>query len=389
LILPLNDPDSKQPTNPNIVKNLRRRLSARYLNALRSSLDGKRADHEAGAQVIGRAAQAGDLRTLDMAIMHERAVMALLPSHDFANTRNGLIRRAGVFFAEALSPLEAAQQVTRNLNRTLQRRAKSLVAGTHRLKKEILRRKAGEAVVRKSQERYKTLFLESQALRKKLRNVSHQVILAHEEERKEISRELHDEIAQALVGINVELAALGKSASVGYHSGNAKIVSAQRLVRNSVKMLHRFARDLRPPELDDFGLIPALHTYNKNLALRRKLKITLTAFGGVEALGIAKRTVLYRVAQEALTNVVRHARATEVKITIRETTGAVLMEISDNGRSFDVTKAFPARNRTRLGLIGMRERIEMFGGVFTIKPAVGGGTVVSAEIPFPEKKSHK
>jgi signal transduction histidine kinase len=92
-------------------------------------------------------------------------------------------------------------------------------------------------------------------------------------------------------------------------------------VENSVKAVHQFARELRPAVLDDLGLIPALHAYSKNLAERRKLKIRMTAFGGVEALGGAKRTVLFRVAQEALTNVARHANATEVGMSISEVSG--------------------------------------------------------------------
>jgi signal transduction histidine kinase len=144
---------------------------------------------------------------------------------------------------------------------------------------------------------------------------------------------------------------------------------------------------LRPAVLDDLGLIPALVTYSKNLAARKKLKIQLTAFSGVEALGTVKRTVLFRVAQEALTNVVRHAHATTVKLTISEIPGAVRMEISDNGKSFQVKKTLLAKTNKRLGLVGMRERVEMVGGRLALDSVPGTGTTVRAEIPFPELKS--
>ena len=138
--------------------------------------------------------------------------------------------------------------------------------------------------------------------------------------------------------------------------------------------------------LDDLGLIPALHVYSKELAAREKIKIRLTAFGGVEALGIAKRTVLYRVAQEALTNVARHAQATAVSINISKVSGAVRMKICDNGKSFPVAKTLLAKNNKRLGLLGMRERVEMVGGNLIIESACGKGSTVCAEMPFsPEK----
>ncbi len=242
---------------------------------------------------------------------------------------------------------------------------------------------------RLGKEQYHKLFLESQAMHKKLRQLTHQIISAQEEERKEISRELHDEVVQTLVGINVELAALGKGASVGVQTLKEKIAHTQRLVENSVNAVHRFARELRPAVLDDLGLIPALHAYGKSLAERKKFKIHMTAFEGVEALGGAKRTVLFRVAQEALTNVARHAHATHVKMSISEVSGAIRMEISDNGQSFAVEKTLTARNHNRLGLIGMRERIEMVGGKLAIESTLGKGTTVRAEIPFIPEKTKK
>ena len=192
-----------------------------------------------------------------------------------------------------------------------------------------------------------------------------------------------------LVGINVELSALVHGNSAEVRDLKDKIAHTQRLVEKSVDSVHRFARELRPAVLDDLGLIPALHAYSKNLAERKKLKIRMTAFGGVEALGSAKRTVLFRVAQEALTNVARHARATQVRMSITEVSGSIRMEINDNGKSFPVGKTLLAKNNKRLGLVGMRERVEMVGGHLTIKSAPGTGTTVCAEIPFTSEKTRK
>src|SRR6185312_375273 len=121
------------------------------------------------------------------------------------------------------------------------------------------------AFVKKGREEYQTLLTASEGMQKKLRHLTRQIITAQEEERKAISRELHDEVVQSLVGINVELSALSKDAAVKRELQD-KISHTQRLVENAVHAVHRFARELRPSVLDDLGLIPALHAYSKNLA---------------------------------------------------------------------------------------------------------------------------
>jgi two-component system sensor histidine kinase DegS len=238
--------------------------------------------------------------------------------------------------------------------------------------------------VKKGREEYHNLLVESQDMQKKLRHLTRQIITAQEEERKAISRELHDEVVQSLVGINVELSALGKDATVK-PGLSEKITHTKRLVENAVHSVHRFARELRPSVLDDLGLIPALHAYSKNLAERKRIKIQLSAFGGIEALGPGEKTTLFRVAQEALTNVTRHAQATLARVSITQIAGAVRMEVSDNGKSFHVGKTLLAKNNKRLGLVGMRERVEMVGGNLAIESAPGKGTTVRIEIPFTPK----
>jgi signal transduction histidine kinase len=224
---------------------------------------------------------------------------------------------------------------------------------------------------------------------RQLSRVTHRIITAQEDERKLISRELHDGVVQTLIGINVELAALAKESSLGVSHMRQKIAHTQRLVENSVNAVHQLARGLRPAVLDHLGLIAALDGYAKGLAGRHHLKIAITAFAGIEALDGDERTALFRVAQEALNNVVRHARATRVKITLAKIPGAIRMEIEDNGRSFPVGKHLLSKNNKRLGLVGMRERTEMIGGTFTIESTSGEGTKVRAEIPFQPAEPQK
>ena len=376
-------------------KKIHTELPVRYLKELRAHLSAKASGNGDRAQGMGRAALAEGLEALDMALMHERAMILLASSFNLVGTLNDSITRAGFFLTQALIPLEEAQRATRETNRlllqrneTLRLHTAALAKGNRRLEREVARRKAGEEAVLKGKEQYQTLFKESQVMQRKLRQLTRQIISAQEEERKEISRELHDEVVQTLVGINVQLSALGRDASAGLTSLKAKIVHTQRLVETSVNAVHRFARELRPAVLDDLGLIPALLAYSKSLADRKKIKIRLTAFAGVEALGSTRRTVLFRVAQEALTNVIRHAHATQVEIIIIKIPGAIRMEIGDNGKSFQVEEIFHNRKHKRLGLVGMRERIEMVGGTLAIESAPGVGTKVRAELPFnSEKKS--
>ena len=242
---------------------------------------------------------------------------------------------------------------------------------------------------RQGKEQYQRLFAESQAMQTKLRQLTHQIITAQEDERKEISRELHDEVVQTLVGINVELSALGRATATGEAPSGGKIAHIRQLVEDAITAVHGFARKLRPAVLDDLGLIPALHAYCKTTAARKKFKIQLTASKAVEALGSAERTVLFRVAQEALTNVARHANANLVRVSLRVIPGAVRMEVSDNGRSFRVRKTLLAGNNKRLGLVGMKERVEMIGGTFTLESTLGQGTTVRADLPFTPNQQKK
>lgn len=266
------------------------------------------------------------------------------------------------------------------LESQVERRTAELTTANRRLQTAV-------ASNRKAKEKFQALFAESQAMQKNLRLLTRQILTAQEEERKTISRELHHEVVQMLVAINVELSALGKGQTAGGPALQARVVRAQRMVEQSVNTVHRFARELRPADLDDLGLIPALHTYCNTLAERGHLKFKLSAFAGVEQLDATGRTVLFRVAQEALNNIVRHARADHVKVSISKKPGTVRLEVSDNGKSFPVDKTLSARNYKRLGLVGMKERVEMIGGSLAIDSVAGQGTTVRAEIPFKQKKA--
>jgi signal transduction histidine kinase len=378
----------------NAANNMTRKLTAlsrRYQAALRKHLKrGSRSSSEP-AQRLGRQAMATGLETLDLARIHERALITLVLPGCSAMARDTMVRRAGAFFAEAITPIEETHRTAREANvrlnqmiETLHRRSTDLDDSNRLLKQEVAQRKTVEESLRNSEQHYSQLLKQSHLLQGQLRLLSRQLLLAQEEERKKISRDLHDEIAQTLTGINIRLAALKTEATTNTKGLQNKISSTQRMVEKSVDIVHRFARELRPMVLDDLGVIPALHAFMKGFTKRTGIHIRFTTFTSrrIEQLDTVTRTVLYRVAQEALTNVGRHAHASRVDVSLQKLPHAVGLTIQDNGRSFQVERVLRAKRNNRLGLLGMRERVEMVGGRLRVESAPGQGTTIRAEVPF-------
>ena len=365
------------------------KLSQRYRAALRTHLQQGRHASLEPARGLGGEALAAGLETLDLAKLHEQILVAeVLPACPVGR-RSALIKQAGIFFAVAITPIEKTHRNAREAAvllkkfiETLSQRTVELAASNLELSLEITQRKAAEEALRKSEHHYAQLLKQSDSLQEQLRRLSRQILSAQEEERKRISRELHDVIAQTLTGINVRLAALKKEAAINTNGLDRNIARTQRLVEKSVGIVHEFARELRPAALDDLGLIPALHSFVKLFSKRTRIHVHLKVFAGVEQLHGNQRTILYRVAQEALTNVSRHAQASGVEVSIRKLAEGICMKITDNGKSFEVERVLNARGPKRLGLLGMRERVEMVGGRFTVDSILGTGTTITALIPL-------
>ena len=371
-------------------------LSRTYLTALRKHLKQSASLSLEAARGLGIRAVKLGLETLDLARIHEEALITLVLPHYSVRTSDGMIRRAGAFFAEAITPIEETHRGAREANVHLKKmigkltqRTGELAASNGELQSEIARRKTVEDSLRASENTTSRLLEKSRYMQEELRLLSHRLLSVQEEERKRISRELHDVIAQTLTGINLRLSALKSQSDASAKDMHEKIAVTQRLVEHSVDIVHRFARDLRPAVLDDLGLIPALQSYVKGYMEQTGIRVALTSFAGVEKLDNHRRTVLYRVAQEALTNVVRHANASRAKVRIFSLNGDVGMEIHDNGRGFKVEGAALAKSSKRLGLLGMRERVEMVGGTFCVESAPGKATTIRVEIPQKRPRAKK
>lgn len=363
------------------------RLAGRYQVTLRANLEHGLAAPDGAATALGRQALKLGLDTAGLVQLHDQALVAVMfPDHP-PGSGDGTIEKAGAFLRRALVPVlnaalaapPAAAPAAVPLSRLAER-----AAAQRRLKREVARREALKASLKESQQRSRDVLEQSRLMQTQMRRMSHRILCVQEEERKRISRELHDEISQVLTSINVRLAALKLEAAANTGGLKRRIASTQRLVIRSVAAVHEFARQLRPAMLDDLGLVPTLLAYAKDVGNRTGLRISLktSPAGRIETLSGFKRTVLYRIAQEALANVVRHAEASEVKVVVQADANAVVMEIADNGKSFDVARVLGARRYRRLGILGMRERAEMAGGTFAIESAPGKGTTVRVRLPL-------
>jgi len=203
-----------------------------------------------------------------------------------------------------------------------------------------------------------------------------QIISAQEEERKRIARELHDETGQALASVMVGLRNVEESPSV--EELHTRLVDLRGVASATLENVRRLALELRPSVLDDLGLAAALRRYAADYTARFRIPVE-TQIIGLDDCRLAPEveTALYRIIQEALTNVARHARATHVSVLLERRDGQLTAIVEDNGCGFDAEQALRAGAlENRLGLYGMRERAELIGGTLTIESQIGCGTTV-------------
>ena len=344
---------------------------------------------------FGRTALSRGVGVLEMVRLHQEALVLLVASAKSSVATAPRARAVETFLIEALSPFEAAHRGfrqasdrLRQLNRTLEQRNRQLDGTNDKLGREIVERRRAENSLLESKEHYVRLFEQARTMEENLRLLSNKVITAQEEERKHISRELHDEIGQTLTAINVSLAMLKKHTGPDRNS-RRKLGEAQRLLNQSLENVHRFARELRPDVLDNLGAYAALRSYLKNFSQWTGIKTELSSTADFAPLDSQQSTVLYRVAQESLTNVYKHARASRVKIAFSRRPDGLMMEIKDNGRSLRAQKRLLNKGIHRLGLLGMEERVRLVRGEFSVESKPGHGTTVRVRLPFsylpPEK----
>ena len=210
-----------------------------------------------------------------------------------------------------------------------------------------------------------------------------QIINAQEEERKRVARELHDETSQVLTSLLISLAILEESITAP--EARERIAETRQLAHQTLRAIRSLSIDLRPSALDDLGLMPALRWYIKEYQQKFAIEVDFHTTGLKDRLTSEIETVLYRIVQEALTNVARHSHAQKVSVILREQNDAIDATIADNGDGFDVEKLKkkPGIGQERgWGLVGMYERAQLLDGTLDIDSQPGKGTVIHANIPI-------
>ncbi|MEE8347202.1 MAG: GAF domain-containing protein, partial [Dehalococcoidia bacterium] len=211
------------------------------------------------------------------------------------------------------------------------------------------------------------------------------VISAQEEERKRIARELHDESAQLLATLLVEIGAAEELLPVKAKRARAILGRAKTDATRALTEMRKMILDLRPSALDDLGLVPAVQWYAQTRLEQVGEGVRVSVNGSQRRLPAAVETALFRIAQEAINNVAKHAAASNVSIRLEFSKGSVSIVVRDDGQGFDIKAVAESKDKTQgLGLLGMRERAALLGGRATIESRPGGGTRVAVEIPLEE-----
>lgn len=221
------------------------------------------------------------------------------------------------------------------------------------------------------------LFEQMQASTGRMQALSRRLVAAQENERRSIARELHDEAGQALASLRIGLRLLEKEIEEGA-SVSGRVAELMHRTDTVIDGLHRLAADLRPASLEHQGLEPALRQYTRSAAAELGLTVRFKARGfGAERLPSMVETALFRVVQEAMTNIVRHAGATQVDVLAEHRGDRVMVMVEDNGVGFDPRMV---RRGDQLGLLGLLERAEALGGTLTVESEPGAGTTVVVEV---------
>jgi signal transduction histidine kinase len=227
------------------------------------------------------------------------------------------------------------------------------------------------------------LFEEVRAGREQLQELSRRLVETQEIERRQIAQEFHDQVGQNLTALSINLNILRNQlpAESEVRLG-ARLDESQRLLEETAERIRDTISELRPVVLDDYGLGAALRWYIQKFSKRTELKVVTRIADGEPAQRTppAVETALFRVAQEALTNIAKHAHARRATITLKPFGRAVRLTIADDGVGFSLAGLGRSGERQSLGLIGMRERIEAVGGRLRVETAPGAGTRIIAEV---------
>ena len=216
--------------------------------------------------------------------------------------------------------------------------------------------------------------------RRQLRELSAEVISAQEEERKRIARELHDETSQALATLDLNLERIQTALSDA--AARERVATSRKLLQQTMDGLRKLVYDLRPTMLDDLGLLPAIRWYARTRLDARGVQARVEAVECDGRLAPALETALFRIAQEGINNIAKHARAHNAWVRLECKNGRMTLTVEDDGRGFDLDqKIEPGGQLGHLGLFGIQERVMLLGGTVSVDSALGHGTRLVVTVP--------
>jgi signal transduction histidine kinase len=219
---------------------------------------------------------------------------------------------------------------------------------------------------------------------RQLRELSNSLNKVREQERTRISRELHDDLGQQLTGLKLSLSWLGNRIKDGRETAAQNVDDMRYQLDGAIASVRRIAAELRPRVLDDLDFAEALAWQTQEFTRHSGLEVTLNLQAGAMITDNELATAMFRIVQEALTNLVRHAQASQVSISLTEHEDMLVLSIRDNGVGFD-----SAQRRSGVGLVGMRERCAAIGGVFDIVSELGEGTTVSVSVAMASLQANR
>jgi signal transduction histidine kinase len=225
--------------------------------------------------------------------------------------------------------------------------------------------------------RYRTLLTQ----REGLREMAERVVAAQEEERKRLSRELHDDLGQALIAHALSLQNLQSELPIQPELLNTKLDTLIADTNQTISKMHLLAHDIRPTLLDTLGLRSALETYSREFSFRTGLPVIFEADLNLPEMSDVYSITLYRILQETLTNVIKHSQAKQVWVELSTEEQNIILTIQDNGIGFTPEENDP---RNGLGIIGLKERLTLVGGELMISSSTTKGTIISAHLPLEE-----
>jgi two-component system sensor histidine kinase UhpB len=220
-----------------------------------------------------------------------------------------------------------------------------------------------------------------EAGRSQVRRLSGQVLNAQEDERKRIARELHDDTSGSLARVLLNIEMCEETLPDDLPQARAKLRETRVLAEQTLENVRKMIFGLRPTLLDDLGLAAAVRWYAKNTLEPAGIQVQFEAGSNLGRASAMVETALFRIAQEAITNIVRHASARHARVALAREQSRLLLVVQDDGRGFDVTAKRESNGDHRWGLFGVEERVQLLGGTFGIESEIGKGTTLRVEIP--------